>query len=778
MSDNQTLVGKEISGCEILNKVAEGGMGSVYKARHKALNRIVCVKILSPALANDKKAVELFLTEARAIAELDHPNIVNVYNVGKEKGYYFIVMSFIEGQTLSMMLKRNKVLQVGVVLDLFDGILKGLNVAHEKGIIHRDIKPSNILINQNSQPKIVDFGIAKKVDKEKGSTKTTELAGTAYFIAPEQALGKDIDTRADLYSIGASLYYVLTGQFPYNGKNTIDIIQKHINEPVPNPAKLRKDLPGWLALAIQKLMSKNPDDRFQTAKEAYEYFKKMRAEDQLRLKSGQTGLAIDLGTEGPLRIVKEEKLSTESLKRRRAEDVYREAVSNSSGPGKHTGPVQMPKLDLSALPDDAHPHPASRVKPPSDTVEEVRIAANKTPKRDVIKPAVKREPTALGTALKNFFIFWPLFIVFAAGVVYAFFSWGKLCSGHVSETAGFISNLIAPFTAAEYAHGQMALTAVCIIMLALIFMSSMIKAYSRSTASLLFLAATSYMTGLFTPHVPFLDLQGVSQFILSPEYALCYLGLATAWALSLCWSVDRTLMQSVLGGALIALCLVLVRTATNLSIAPDTELVWIKGVFFASIFFGLLAVYYLSAQNERSNVILPTVFLVLGMSCMWFYSVSGLALRLDRALNVLVEQIDKAPAGKESSSSSGALTELLGGDLMGAQRALVNLPDKNIDLGGMTPDEKFDFLNGKIDLYAKKYIPEVYRPLFVSMLASNFESGANKMKLKAWDYAMSYPIANFNYNAQTNSAYYFLLVMLFAFASLGCAGTILFREEL
>ena len=107
MTENPSLVGKDISGCEILNKVAEGGMGAVYKARHKALNRIVCVKILSPALANDKKAVELFLTEARAIAELDHPNIVNVYNVGKEKGYYFIVMSFIEGQTLSMLLKRN-----------------------------------------------------------------------------------------------------------------------------------------------------------------------------------------------------------------------------------------------------------------------------------------------------------------------------------------------------------------------------------------------------------------------------------------------------------------------------------------------------------------------------------------------------------------------------------------------------------------------------------------------------------------------------------------------
>ena len=269
MSDKdpkESLIGTDISGCEVLQKVAEGGMGAVYRARHKALNRIVCVKILSPALANDKKAVELFLSEARAVAELDHPNIVNVYNVGKERGYYFIVMSFIEGQTLSAMLKRRKVLPVNLVLDLFDGILKGLSVAHEKGIIHRDIKPSNILINEEMHPKIVDFGIAKKVDKDKGTTKTTELAGTAYFIAPEQALGRDLDTRADLYSIGASMYYVLTGQFPYNGKNTIDIIQKHINDPIPDPSKIRKDLPPWLSLAIQKLMSKDPAKRFQTAK--------------------------------------------------------------------------------------------------------------------------------------------------------------------------------------------------------------------------------------------------------------------------------------------------------------------------------------------------------------------------------------------------------------------------------------------------------------------------------------------------------------------------------
>ncbi|MDR1683893.1 MAG: serine/threonine protein kinase, partial [Elusimicrobiota bacterium] len=138
------LIGQEISGCVILEKVSEGGMGTVFKAKHKALDRIVCVKILSPALSNDKKAVGLFLTEARAIAEIDHPNIVFVYNVGREKGFYFIVMSFIEGESLSSIVRKKPNLPLSFIVDTFIGILRGLEAAHQKGIIHRDIKPSNI----------------------------------------------------------------------------------------------------------------------------------------------------------------------------------------------------------------------------------------------------------------------------------------------------------------------------------------------------------------------------------------------------------------------------------------------------------------------------------------------------------------------------------------------------------------------------------------------------------------------------------------------------------
>ena len=275
------LIGQEISGCVILEKISQGGMGTVFKAKHKALDRIVCVKVLSPNLAKDKKTVGLFLTEARAVAELDHQNIVQVYNVGKEKGFYFIVMSFIDGEPLSNIVRKRPNLPIGFVVDTFIGVLKGLQAAHQKGIIHRDIKPSNILITKNLQPKIVDFGIAKKVDQEKGFTKTTELAGTAYFLSPEQAAGKEIDVRADLYSVGASMFYVLTGKYPFTGKNSMEIIQKHINSPLPDLNQYRKGISGWIIQAIQKLMAKNPDERFQSAADTLAFFQKGRADELL-----------------------------------------------------------------------------------------------------------------------------------------------------------------------------------------------------------------------------------------------------------------------------------------------------------------------------------------------------------------------------------------------------------------------------------------------------------------------------------------------------------------
>lgn len=770
----ESLIGQEISGCEILQKTAEGGMGAVYRARHKALNRIVCVKILSPALANDKKAVDLFLSEARAVAELDHPNIVNVYNVGKERGYYFIVMSFIEGQTLSMMLKRQKVLPIGLVLDLFDGILKGLNMAHEKGIIHRDIKPSNILIDQDMRPKIVDFGIAKKVDKEKGSTKTTELAGTAYFIAPEQALGRDLDTRADLYSIGASMYYVLTGQFPYNGKNTIDIIQKHINDPVPNPSKLRKDLPPWLSLAIQKLMSKDPAKRFQTAKETYVYFQKMRAEDQLRLKNGTGGLAIDLGTDTALKLSQDSPIeNTDSIKRKRQEEAAKR-VTQSSGrtgkpvllPGLEESPVEKPKPVAAPQPAILPPPPPPQGFVPPDDPFAVQ------PK--VEEPKEFKEAFSVRRWID--FAWLPVLMVFSLGISYVFFLFGKICSVHTSPTLGFIANLLAPVTGSENAPHQLVLAGICMVVFLLVFASASIRAFSRNTMGLIIIAGVSYMAGLFTPQVPYWDLTGITRYIFSPEYNLCYLVVAAMWAMSICWQAKRTWVQSFLGTALIALSMVLVYAATGLEIPANPDGLFTKWLLLAGLGCALGAVACLfSKRDGQSSIIAPTLLLLAGIACVWIYNVSGLANRMNTTLDVLASKID---AGIKHSNGPDVSQEVIGGYVSMFQNdSLVKLGSTR-EINNMTPEDKYKYLNQQISIYSKDAVPEHYRPLMIEMLSAYYTSGESKMNILAWDYSVGYPIQNFNNNAQDNNAYYFLLTILYWFGIIGCACNIVFREEL
>ena len=771
MLDGQSLVGKEISGCEILTKVAEGGMGAVFKARHKALNRIVCVKILSPSLANDKKAVSLFLTEARAIAELDHPNIVNVYNVGKEQGYYFIVMSFVEGNTLSAMLKKERVLPIGRVLDLFDGVLKGLSVAHEKGIIHRDIKPSNILITPEGSPKIVDFGIAKKVDKEKGSTKTTELAGTAYFIAPEQALGKDIDTRADLYSIGASMYYVLTGHFPYNGKNTIEIIQKHINEPVPNPAKLRSDLPGWLGLTIQKLMSKNPNDRFSTAKEVYMHFAKMRAEEQLRVKNMHGRATVDLGVESALKISNEQALSTTS-KNLPASEAYRAALAKQTQPGRSKQVTQMPKLDdLAAAVAEVPPKSAPPLAPTMELVPEKNVQQTTVPAPTATVSAI-REPKPIAKIIAKLLILLPVFLGFSALVGYVFFSLGQICSAYVSDSAGFFSNLLAPLMAGKTLPNQLFYSALALVMVAAIFASSVIKAYARTTAMLLALAFASYLAGVFTPEIKFFNASNMMEYLFSPEYYLCYLVPAAAWAISLCWRLSRSIPERILAMALIALSCTLAYCASSLTILPDLNIASTKILFVGAVLFALLSAYYLGAKSERS-IILPTICFILAISCFWLYNISGLATRTQTTVNTLVKAINMPDADAHQKHQAKAQEEYLKYSRQGVFSSIGSTKVINY----LPEEEKDAMLTDYLQQYAGEIIPQEKYPFFIHLLKTYYLYGPSKTSLKIWDYAASYPVENFNKNAQTNNAYFFLVMLLFTMAALNCVGGILFKED-
>ncbi len=262
--------GSMLAGCKIMQKLGQGGMGTVYLARHEALDKMVCVKLLSPDLAREERNIEFFLREARSAAKLEHPNIVHVYNFGQENGSYFIVMSYVDGKPLSDVVAEQGALSAEAATSIIIRVLEGLGHAHAHTIIHRDIKPSNILLGTDGQPRIVDFGLARSINEEKQLTIAGEMVGTAYFMSPEQGLAAKVDHRADLYSTGATYFYLLTAKYPFDGKSAIEVIHKHISDPFPNVLVYKPDTPLWISRFLEKLMRKKPDERYQTAAEAIE----------------------------------------------------------------------------------------------------------------------------------------------------------------------------------------------------------------------------------------------------------------------------------------------------------------------------------------------------------------------------------------------------------------------------------------------------------------------------------------------------------------------------
>lgn len=274
MTTELNMEGVVFAGCKITCKLGQGGMGSVYKAHQESLDKFVCVKLLSPDLAREQRNVEFFLREARSAAKLDHPNIVHIYNFGQENGAYYILMSFVEGKSLQDLVAEKGPLSIKEATDIISGILDGLAHAHSKSIIHRDIKPSNILVTSEGKPLIVDFGLARSISEDKQLTMAGEMVGTAYFMSPEQGLAGTVDSRADLYAAGATYYYILAGAYPFEGKSSMEVIHKHIGEPVPNIILKRPEVPLWAARVIERLMRKKPEDRYQSAAEVVEELRK------------------------------------------------------------------------------------------------------------------------------------------------------------------------------------------------------------------------------------------------------------------------------------------------------------------------------------------------------------------------------------------------------------------------------------------------------------------------------------------------------------------------
>lgn len=245
---------------EILDKIGTGGMSDVYKAKDHKLNRFVAVKVLKPEFNENTGFVSKFRTEAQAAAGLTHPNIVNVYDVGEEDGIYYIVMELVEGITLKNYIEKKSRLSIKEAISIAIQVSMGIEAAHNNHIIHRDIKPQNIMISKDGKVKVTDFGIAKAATS---NTITSNVMGSVHYTSPEQARGGFSDERSDIYSLGCTMFEMLTGHVPFDGETTVAIAIKHIQEEMPSPREYVSEIPVCVEKIIYKCTQKSPDRRYQ-----------------------------------------------------------------------------------------------------------------------------------------------------------------------------------------------------------------------------------------------------------------------------------------------------------------------------------------------------------------------------------------------------------------------------------------------------------------------------------------------------------------------------------
>ena len=255
------MTGEVIGGrYELEELVGSGGMSAVYRAHDRLLERTVALKILHQRYGEDAEYVERFRREARAVAQLAHPNIVTVIDRGVEHGRQFIVFEYIEGESLKDVVDRGP-LPVGAVVEHGLEIAHALAYAHQNGLVHRDVKPQNVLLNGDGRAKVMDFGIARSLDVDRGVTQTGTVLGTSNYIAPEQASGQPVDERSDVYSLGVVLFELLTGEVPFVGENFVAVAMQHIHEPAPSVLERRPDTPPRLAQLVDEMLRKDHELR-------------------------------------------------------------------------------------------------------------------------------------------------------------------------------------------------------------------------------------------------------------------------------------------------------------------------------------------------------------------------------------------------------------------------------------------------------------------------------------------------------------------------------------
>ena len=247
---------------KIISKIGVGGMADVFKGEDTLLGRPVAVKILHSNFAGDDDFVARFKREAQAAGKLSHPNIVSMYDVGFDQGYHYIVMEYIEGETLKEYITRHERISIDNAVKFTIAIAEGLEHAHAMGIVHCDIKPHNVLITKQGRIKVTDFGIARAMNAGTTMMYTNSIMGSAHYLSPEQASGKPVNGSTDIYSLGAVLYEMLTGRVPYEGETPISVALKHVRERLIPPTRYNPSIPTLLEAAVIKALAKRPEDRF------------------------------------------------------------------------------------------------------------------------------------------------------------------------------------------------------------------------------------------------------------------------------------------------------------------------------------------------------------------------------------------------------------------------------------------------------------------------------------------------------------------------------------
>ncbi|MGA9826794.1 MAG: serine/threonine-protein kinase, partial [Rhodanobacteraceae bacterium] len=253
---------------DIVAELGRGGMGVVYKGHESSLNRYVAIKVLSDSLAHDESVKERFLREARSMAALNDPHIIQIYFIGDDDGQTYFVMEFVDGESLGSMLKREKTLAVDAAAKVIYQTALGLATAHDHGVIHRDIKPGNLMIGSRGMLKIADFGIAlSNQDFSKKLTSTGEFVGTPGYLSPEVCLGKPVDQRSDIFSLGVVLFEMLAGRMPFNDASPLGLMLEVVKADIPDVRELNANVDPQIAAILVKMIAKDPVDRYQSCHE-------------------------------------------------------------------------------------------------------------------------------------------------------------------------------------------------------------------------------------------------------------------------------------------------------------------------------------------------------------------------------------------------------------------------------------------------------------------------------------------------------------------------------